>query len=200
MIPMKPIILGGAGTCALAFALSDVVNREMSPIGETVSRFVNTQHGWLVTVGLFGFAVTAGALAVGVPDRAGKWLLGSWAACLSVAAIFPADPPGNWDHPSISETVHGLAAWTGLAVFTVAVVILTRRWRRNAGTPLPLRPVAVAVVTGMILFVITLVDVMAFRVLPPLIGLTERFVVAADLAWMCLAAVCPHAPRRSPSR
>ncbi|MFE6306760.1 DUF998 domain-containing protein [Nocardiopsis sp. NPDC057823] len=191
----RTAILAGSGLCAAAFILSDLVNREMSPVAETVSRFVNTGHGWLVTVGLVGLALAGAASAVRVADRPGRVLLWIWAAGIAVSAVFPADPPGNWAAPSVSETVHGLAAWVALGSFTAAAVVLARRWRGLPGTPRALAPVTAGLAASMVLFVVTLVDAMAFRELPALLGVTERAVIAADLVWMCVAAFrVPAAP------
>lgn len=186
---MRKTVLAGVVVGAVAFTISDVVNREMSPVEETVSRFVNTGAGWLVPLGLAAIGIAAAVLTAAVArtgtSRAGTWLLGIWSAGVLVAAIFPADPPGRWDNPSASETVHGLAAWAALLSFMVAAVLLTRAWPRDN----LLAGVTVVVVVGMILFVVTLVDVMVARSLPPVVGVTERIVLAADLAWMGLAAV-----------
>ncbi|GAA3470515.1 DUF998 domain-containing protein [Nonomuraea roseola] len=192
---MKKMVLAGVGVGAAAFTISDVVNREMSPVGETVSRFVNTGAGWLVPLGLAAVALAAAALTVAAAhtgaSRAGTWLLGIWSAGVLVAAIFPADPPGRWDNPSVSETVHGLAAWAAFLAFMIAAVLLTKTWPRDA----LLTGTTIVVVAGMILFVVTLVDVMIARSLPPVVGLTERIAIAANLAWMALAAV--RLPRNS---
>ncbi|MBB3725195.1 DUF998 domain-containing protein [Nonomuraea dietziae] len=192
---MKKIVFAGVGVGAAAFAISDMVNRELSPVGETVSRFVNAGAGWLVPLGLVAVALAAAALTVALArtgmSRAGTWLLGIWSAGVLVAAIFPADPPGRWDNPSVSETVHGLSAWAAFLAFMVAAVVLTRAWPRDA----LLTGATVAVVAGMIMFVITLVDVMVARSLPPVVGLTERIAIAANLGWMALAAL--RLPRNS---
>ncbi|MDP9868252.1 MULTISPECIES: DUF998 domain-containing protein [Streptosporangium] len=186
---MKKLVLAGVGVGTAAFVISDVVNREMSPVGETISRFVNTGAGWLVPLGLVAIAVAAAALTVAVArtgtSRAGTWLLGLWSAGLLLAAIFPADPPGQWDNPSVSESVHGFSAWVAFAAFTAAGVVLTRAWPKDA----PLTGATYVLVSGMILFVVTLVDVMVARSLPPVVGLTERVAIAACLGWMALAAV-----------
>ncbi|MFD8530233.1 DUF998 domain-containing protein [Streptosporangium canum] len=192
---MKKTVLVGVGVGVAAFTISDVVNREMSPVGETVSRFVNTGAGWLVPLGLVAVALAAAALTVAVArtgaSRAGTWLLGVWSLGLLLAAIFPADPPGQWDDPSVSESVHGFSAWAAFAAFTAAAVVLTRAWPRNA----LLTGATAALVSGMILFVVTLVDVMISRSLPPVVGLTERIAIAACLGWMALAAL--RLPRTS---
>lgn len=177
------LILGGEAVTAAAFGLSDLVNREYSPVAETVSRFVNTDHGWLVSVGLYAFAIAAAGLAVAVRERADRVLFGILAVGILLAALFPADPPGQWANPSTSEQVHGLAAWIGLICLNVGALRFSRRNRRTG-----LLPVAIAAAVAMGLFMVCTFDAMLFRELPNLIGLTERLAIAADLAWMCLAA------------
>lgn len=198
---MKNTVIAGAALGALAFAISDVVNTEMSVVAETVSRFVNTDAGWLVTVGLLSIAVGSAALTWMVArsgiSRLGTWLLGLWSAGILLAGIFPADPPGQWDNPSVSETVHGLAAWVALLSIVIASVVLTRALPRD---PL-FTATTVVVVVGLVLFMVTLVDAMATRSLPAVLGVTERIAIGADLLWMALCALrlpaVRHAARAS---
>jgi hypothetical protein len=187
-------LLAGSALAAVAFTLSDLVNREYSPVAETVSRFVNTDHGWLVTVGLYGFAAAAAALALAVHQKAHRVLFGMFAIGLLLAALFPADPPGRWANPSVAEQVHGLAAWVGLVCFNVGALLFSRRPGGRSG-PRALKPVAIMAAVSMGLFMVCTFDAMIFRELPNLIGLTERLAIAADLAWMCLAAKALAAPR-----
>ncbi|MEV0581615.1 DUF998 domain-containing protein [Nonomuraea sp. NPDC050310] len=186
---MKNTVIAGAALGALAFAASDVVNTEMSVVAETVSRFVNTDAGWLVTAGLLSIAAGSAALTWLVArsgvSRLGTWLLGLWSVGILLAAIFPADPPGQWDNPSVSETVHGLAAWVALLSFVIASVVLGRALPRD---PL-FTATTVVVVVGLVLFMVTLVDAMATRSLPAVLGVTERIAIGADLLWMALCAL-----------
>ncbi|MFG3340508.1 DUF998 domain-containing protein [Glycomyces sp. NPDC048151] len=185
-------VVAGAALTAAAFLASDLVNHEYSPVAETVSRFVNTGHGWLVTAGLCSFTAAALALALAVRERAVRVLFGVFTAGLLLAAVFPADPPGQWASPSVSEQVHGSAAWVGLLCFNIGAVRFSRRWRSEL--PTGLVPTAVAAAVAMGLFMVCTFDAMFFRELPNLIGLTERLAIAADLAWMCLAARALAAP------
>ncbi|GAA2125741.1 DUF998 domain-containing protein [Glycomyces algeriensis] len=178
------LILGAAALTAGAFLLSDLVNREYSPVAETVSRYVNTGHGWLVSVGLYAFTIAAAALALAVRERAARVLFGILAVGVLLAALFPADPPGQWANPSTSEQVHGIAAWIGLVCCNIGALLFSRRRREHTA----LFPVAIAAAVAMALFMVCTFDAMLFRELPNLIGLTERLAIAADLAWMCLAA------------
>ncbi|MFE7614757.1 DUF998 domain-containing protein [Streptomyces sp. NPDC057496] len=195
--------LAGLAVAALALTASDVVNQGYDPLAETVSRYVNLPHGWLVTVGLLGIALGSAALAVrtvrtGGGGRSG-WLLGFWAVCVLVAAVFPADPPGGWDRPSTSDTVHGVAAWAGFLALAVAIVRLTVLWRREPARASGARGLTVlawASSVAFVLFAAAMVDRAALTHTAPL-GLAERVVIAVDLAWLALAAVTTSAAPRS---
>jgi hypothetical protein len=185
----KTISLAGLGLAVLAFVLSDVVNRGYDPIAETISRYVNLPHGWLVTAGLLAVAAGSAAVAAGAGGGRGRWLLWIWAGCVAVAAVFPADPPGNWDDPSLSETVHGVAAWAGFLALAVAIVRLTAV--RRAQSPAPgLTVLAWGSSVAFVLFAVAMADAMAFTHTAPL-GLAERVLIALDLAWLALLAASP---------
>ncbi|MDK0521284.1 DUF998 domain-containing protein [Streptomyces sp. ML-6] len=207
-ISTKTSSLAGFAIAALALTVSDVVNEGYDPLAETVSRYVNLPHGWLVTVGLLGFALGSAALAVrtvragggGRAEGGGRsgWLLGFWAGCVLVAAVFPADPPGGWDRPSTADTVHGVAAWAGFLALAVAIVRLTVRWRREparASGARGLTMLAWASSVAFVLFAAAMVDRAALTHTAPL-GLAERVVIAVDLAWLALAAATTSAAPR----
>ncbi|MFV6030265.1 DUF998 domain-containing protein [Streptomyces sp. NPDC056264] len=188
----KTISLAGIAVAVLAFAISDAVNRGYDPWAETVSRYVNLPHGWLVTVGLLAVAVGSAAVAVRVAGSGrGGWLLHFWAGCVLVAAVFPADPPGNWSRPSLSDGVHGVAAWAGFLALAIAIVRLTMVWRREPARVSQARGLTVlawASSVAFVLFVVALLDRTALTHTAPL-GLAERLVIALNLAWLALAAV-----------
>ncbi|MDX6738916.1 DUF998 domain-containing protein [Actinocorallia sp. A-T 12471] len=174
----------GAGVTGVAFAASDLVHREYDPVAEVVSRYVNGPYGWLVTVGIAGIVVAVAGLATLVGKGRARWLFGGAAASLTLCVVFPADPPGMWHAPSVSESVHGFAAWAGLSLLFAGIVVFTR-----AGG-MPSRALTwCAVVAGgsLVLFVVCLVDRMALTHSAP-IGLVERVLLAADLVWVVLAA------------
>ncbi|MEU7070710.1 DUF998 domain-containing protein [Streptomyces narbonensis] len=187
----KTFSLAGLAVAVLALALSDVVNRGYDPLTETVSRYVNQPHGWLVTVGLLAVAVGSAAVAVRAGGSGwGGWLLHFWAGCVLVAAVFPADPPGNWSRPSLSDGVHGVAAWAGFLALAIAIVRLTSVWRREpawASKACGLTVLAWASSAAFVLFAVAFVDKAVLTHTAPL-GLAERVVIALDLAWLALAA------------
>lgn len=194
---------------AAAIAAADVLNPQYSPVSETVSRYVNGTAGWLITLAILcmgaASAVLVGQLgrltgqaapvAGASARRIGRWALAAWAAGVLVAGVFPADPPGQWSNPSTSELVHGMSAWLAFAAFPVAALLLTRalaaRW--PAGR-LALAGCAAASILTTGALAVFLADVMGGPSLgigetPTLVGLVERLVVAANLAWLGLAAV-----------
>ncbi|GAB2810187.1 hypothetical protein GCM10022221_04490 [Actinocorallia aurea] len=179
-----------AGTAAAvafaAFTLSDLVHPGYDPVAEPVSRYVNGAHGWLVTLGIAALALAVAAAAA-LAGR-GRRLLAASAAGFAVAAVFPADPPGRWQAPSLSESVHGAAAWTALILLCAAAHVVTRSLRRSTGLPLhALRACSATMTTGLVLFALSLADRMALTHSAPL-GLAERLLLAGALAWLALAA------------
>lgn len=90
--------------------------------------------------------------------------------------------------------VHGTAAWPAFVALSVAALLLTgplvarQRTGRTA-----LRAAAAASVVATLALAVCLVDVMDGPSLglgsaPILVGLVERLAIAADLAWLALAA------------
>lgn len=179
------------GVAAAAIVTADIVNPQYSPVAETVSRYVNGTAGWLITVAILGIGLASAGVVAKVRGSA-RWVLAVWAAGILVAGVFPADPPGRWSRPSVSEMVHGTAAWVALAAFPVAAVLLARaagRRRRLLGTLATASAVATAA-----LFVV-LGDVMDGPSLTvagtPVVGLVERVVIAINLIWLAMVAGTP---------
>lgn len=172
--------LVGIGVCAVAFAVSDIVNREYSPVAETVSRYVNTGHGWLVPLGLFALALASLVVAAGLRG-APRVLVGLWAAGIAVAGVFPADPPGRWHDPSVAETVHGYAAWVALLALFAAMVVL----RRDA------RVLTAAGGVTLLLFLVSILDAAMGTHSAP-VGLAERAVLVVDLLWLAKLTTTPR--------
>jgi hypothetical protein len=118
--------------------------------------------------------------------------------------VFPADPPGRWDQPSVSDMVHGTAALVAFAAFPVAALMLSRAVPRG-------RPVAIGSAALTVAFAVFLADVMDGPSLgaggaPTLLGLVERVLIAVNLTWLWLAApgrsraVSPRRPARGRPR
>ncbi|QES06990.1 DUF998 domain-containing protein [Streptomyces venezuelae] len=193
----KTFSLACFAVAVLAFAISDAVHRGYDPLAETVSRYVNLPHGWLVTVGLLAVAAGSAAVAVRAAGSGwGGWLLHVWAGCVLVAAVFPADPPGTWSRPSLSDGVHGVAAWTGFLALAIAIVRLTVVGRRASAWASKARGLTVlawASSVAFVLFAVAFVDRAVLTHTAPL-GLAERIVIALNLAWLALAATSATSP------
>ncbi|MFJ8013816.1 DUF998 domain-containing protein [Streptomyces sp. NPDC096339] len=191
-----PLTLIGIG--ALAMAAVEALNPEYDLVSETLSRYVHGTAGRLLPVALLAVGAASAVLVVRLgarTRRAGRAAIVVWTAGILVAALFPADPPGHWSRPSLSELVHGNAAFLAFAALPTAAVLLRRtlaaRQRQALRTALNALTMASATLTAAL--AVFLVDVMdggpslGFGDTPTLVGLVERLVLAADLGWVALA-------------
>ncbi|MEW2587890.1 DUF998 domain-containing protein [Streptomyces virginiae] len=195
-----PLALIGSGV--LAMAVLEALNPEYDLIGETISRYVHGTAGWLLPAALLAAGAASAVLTVrlgtgaGRAGRAGRAALAVWTVGILVAALFPADPPGQWGRPSPSELVHGNAAFLAFAALPTAALLLRRAlagWRPGLRTALNI--LTAASVTATAALAVFLVDVMhggpslGPAGAPTLVGLVERLVIAADFGWIALATV-----------
>ncbi|MDO3703301.1 DUF998 domain-containing protein [Micromonospora sp. C28SCA-DRY-2] len=204
---VQRITAGTAGAVLLIIGAADVLNPQYHPFSETVSRYVNGTAGWLIPAAILGMGLSSlllHSLLRRLPGRrVGKGALALWTAGLTVAAVFPADPPGRWSRPSTSEMVHGLAAWLAFAAFPVAAVLLTKPLTAHVGRGRRwLIAAAAGSVLGTVALAVFMADVMdgpslGIGGVPTLLGLVERLLLGANLAWIALAAT---AATRAPAR
>jgi hypothetical protein len=116
-----------------------------------------------------------------------------WGACVIAGALFPADPRGRWSEPpSLAGMIHGVAALAGFVALPLAALALGRglrddaRWR-SAGAHL--------VVLGglcplsLLAFFASLWPALGGDGPPVLLGLTERVLLAAYVAWLSASAI-----------
>jgi hypothetical protein len=190
--------LTGVGVFTATTLALHVVQPELSPLEEAVSYYVHGRQGWLLTLGLLSLGLGSLALVVALSvqkarSRIGLILLGTWSVGVIAGGAFAADPPGNWDRPpSVSGTIHGLAAMIALAALPAAAVFLTRSFRRDARwSPLQvtLDLLAVIVVLSYVAFMASLAPVFIRPGPPILLGLTERILLVACLAWLAALAI-----------
>ncbi|WP_327657457.1 DUF998 domain-containing protein [Streptomyces sp. NBC_00483] len=187
-----------------AIVAADLVNPAYSPVTEVISRYVNGNHGWLITAALLTIGVASAASAARLRSadvsRTGRVALLVWAAGVFVAGIFPADPPGLWGQPSPADMVHGMAATLAFVALPLAALLLHRglaaRWARGAAL---LRVVSRFSLVSTAVLVVFLGDVMGGPSLsiggfPTVVGLVERIAFGADLLWVALAAVAVSRP------
>jgi hypothetical protein len=205
---MRIVLAGLTGFLVMAGA-ADLVNPGWSPVESMVSHYVHARAGWLITVALLSLAAASAALlrrAAGRAGRLGPALLGVWAACVLVGAVFPSDPPGSWDRPPTpSGLAHGVAALVAFVALPSAAVVLTRRWRRDPCWPRPvarlLSVAAALTVVSLLAFAVLFADVtdgpsLTFGPWESLVGLAERVMLCCYVGWLAVAAVGMHAARR----
>jgi hypothetical protein len=184
---LKAFTIAAAIAFPAAFVATDIASPQYHPLAEPVSRYVNTSAGWLVVLGMVSLAAAAALTAWQMPAQRGlgRIALGTFAAAVLIAAVFPADPPGNWSNPSLADMVHGQAAMVAIVAFPIAAVLLSR----GDGPTTALAWVATCATLAM---AVTLVDVMTVRALgvaglPSLLGLTERIALVSYVAWLVTA-------------
>ncbi|MGW8365156.1 DUF998 domain-containing protein [Streptomyces wedmorensis] len=196
-----PLALIGAG--ALAMVMVEMLNPEYDLVSETLSRYVHGTAGPLLPAALLAVGAASAVLAArlgpgtGRAGRAGRAALVVWTLGILVAGLFPADPPGHWHRPSPSELVHGNAAFLAFAALPTAAVLLRRRMptAHRPGLRTALNALTWASITTTTALAVFLIDVMdggpslGLGSAPTLVGLAERLVIAADLAWLALALV-----------
>ncbi|MEU6297333.1 DUF998 domain-containing protein [Streptomyces erythrochromogenes] len=190
-----PLTLIGIGV--LAMAAVELLNPEYHLVSETLSRYVHGTAGWLLPAALLAVGAASALLVVRLgagTRRAGRAALVVWTAGVLVAALFPADPPGRWSRPSLSELVHGNAAFLAFAALPTAAVLLRGTLTdRRPGLRAPLNVLTAASVTATAALAVFLVDVMhggpslGLGGAPTLVGLAERLVLAADFGWIAVA-------------
>ncbi|GAA1406756.1 hypothetical protein GCM10009639_54920 [Kitasatospora putterlickiae] len=190
-----PLALIGIG--ALAMAAVETLNPEYDLVSETLSRYVHGTAGWLLPAALLAVGAASAVLVVRLgagTRRAGRAALAVWTAGILVAALFPADPPGHWSRPSLSELVHGNAAFLAFAALPTAAALLRGTLvARRPGLRTALNTLTAASATTTAALAVFLVDVMGggpslgLGGAPTLIGLAERLVLAVDFGWVALA-------------
>ncbi|MFJ5707059.1 DUF998 domain-containing protein [Streptomyces sp. NPDC093105] len=181
------------GTGALALTAVELLNPGYDPLSETLSRYVHGTAGLLLPAGLLAVAAASAVLAARLRG-AGRTAVGLWAAGILVAGLFPADPPGHHHRPSLSELVHGNAAFLAFAALPAAALLLRRTL--TAARPrlrTALNALTVVSLLGTAALAVLLADVMdggpslGLLGAPTLLGLVERLVLAADFGWVAVA-------------
>ncbi|MFD8014871.1 DUF998 domain-containing protein [Streptomyces sp. NPDC058955] len=197
-----PLALLGAG--ALALTAVELLNPGYDLLSEALSRYVHGTAGLLLPAGLLAAAGASAVLAArlrgGGAGRIAAW---AWAVGLLIAGIFPADPPGHHHRPSLSELVHGNAAFVAFAALPTAALLL----RRTLTAARPRLRTALDALTAVSLLSTAVLAVLLADVMdggpslgllgaPTLLGLVERIVLAADFGWVAVALLATAAAER----
>jgi uncharacterized protein DUF998 len=181
---LRRVAKGGCVVFAATVAVLHAVRPDLSPARDAVSFYVHGRLGLLLTIGLMALGVGSLALAA-LLSRSGptvRWGIRTWGACLLFGAAFASDPPGRWhEPPSFAGLVHASAAVVGFLALPVAAVALAWRERRTIGN-------AWAAVASLALFAASLWPTIGAERPPVLLGLSERVLLGAYVAWMWEAA------------
>lgn len=181
---LRRVTTGGCAVFAVMVAALHAAQPELSAARDAVSFYVHGRLGVLLTIGLAALGVGSLALAA-LLSRSGlavRWGVRAWGACLLLGALFAADPPGRWhEPPSPAGLVHASAAMIGFAALPVAAIALARREGRTIVS-------ALATVASLALFALSLWPAIGADRPPVLLGLSERVLLAAYVAWMWTAA------------
>lgn len=192
---LSTIHLGLAVVGALAFAgilvVLDLIVDGFDPLTDTISQHANGMGAWWITLAFLVAGATL--MAAGYPvrfvikRRGAKNLLAATFAvgglCVAALAFFPTDPPGL---QSTTGTVHLVLA--GLGIVLVMVGAISGAWAFVHEEGWPYRGFYSALVAGVILGAFAIVLVVAAvgargHAVGGALGLTERAVVFAELAW-----------------
>ena len=177
----------GVAVFAGLVAVLHPLRRDLDPVGEVVSRYALGSYGRLLTLALVALGVGSAALVVALHaslspparSRTGLALLGVWSLGGLLAAAFPVNPPG---FSSGSGRVHTLAVTAGFLSLTVAAFLVPLRSRLDPawdGYPR----------TGLVLALAVTGSLLAFATGPEEVkGLTERVLLATQVAWLLVTA------------
>ncbi len=183
------VVIGGACAALGALLCVDLVNLDhpvLDPVAHMVSYFVHARAGWLIAVVGLGCALAAFAT---VPRlrRGPAIAVACFGAGLLVAGIGPTQAYGDWSGPSVATLVHGIGGWTAF----VAVPVAAGRARRDV----PPWPGFLAAALAVVLAVGTVEVMDGPDHLGHVLGLVERLMIVADLAWLVLCAATTRGRR-----
>jgi hypothetical protein len=187
--------LAGVTGFATAVAALHRAAPSLSPLTEAVSYYAHGPHGEWLTVGLLALGLGSVALARAFATTLaapGSGLVRAsvltWGICVTMGGLLPADPPGHWSEPpSVGGLIHGGAALLGFLALPIGAIVLARglhqdpRWRPVRA---PLGWLARLCVLTLGLFVASLAPTLGAERPPVLLGLTERLLLAAYVAWL----------------
>jgi hypothetical protein len=168
----------------LAMAALHAVQPELGPIEEPVSFYIAGRHGWLLIVALFAFGL-ASVLLAWIPafGTRGRKAVVAFAVGMWITAFVPSDPWFPWERP---PTWHGLAHGAA-ALLAPPVLLIAMRDMRSAAEPRG-RWLAYVYLAALLASAISLGAGFLFDRAPPLIGLAERVLAMAAVAWTFRAA------------
>ncbi len=197
---------GAAGT--IFFVVAFLIEGATRPGYDAWRTFVSLlslgDGGWLQVLNflvsgalIMAFAVGLRRALVGRGSTWGPLFVGTLGAGMVLAGIFSARPgqgypPGSperlLDSPSLSSTIHGIAALVAFLAIPAACLVLARRFATESGAAFW---VPYAVASGVIELTLFFASALApdQPSLRPIAGLLQRGSIIVGFAWIAMVAV-----------
>lgn len=179
-------------SCLLALHL---LESDVDPVVASISYYVLTAHGWLMTIGFLALAVGS-ALVSRIASISGEVgtarALGVCAVAVLVLTAFPGDPWYPWERwPTPVGAIHAAAACAPILLLPfVALNSLRLHWRRDGRGQIALS--AIVYLAASIVVGAYIAGQLATGNTPGIAGLGERIVVITGVLW--LSAVGERGP------
>jgi hypothetical protein len=186
----RRVVLVALGISMAAMTALHVVQPELDPLQQPVSFYIAGAHGWLLAValGAFGIAPLVLEPAIGGPSRPGlKCVLTLCGAALLLTSLLRSDRWFPWERtPTLSGLVHAGAAMIAPVLLLIAMVLFVR-----PSAPGPRAPPVWLVglfLAALIGCGLSLAIGLSRDGPPPWIGLFERTLAGAAVAWVAAVA------------
>lgn len=190
----RRLVLVAAGFAVIAMAALHLVQPELHPVAEPVSFYVWGRHGWLLCAALGAFGLALLLLARGpaaASSAASRRTLTLAGAVLLGAAAIPSDRWFPWEQtPTFSGLAHAAAAM--IAPPLLLWPMLTWPPPQSPRARALLRWTTVAYAAGLGTSAASLLVGFLRDGPPPGIGLVERVLAFAAVAWVSLVAWNPR--------
>jgi hypothetical protein len=175
----------------IAMVTLHLLQRRLDPFEEPVSFYIHGDYGWLLTIALYCFGVSAVVVAVALRsekhERLASLSLTIFGVGMLLAGAAPSDRWFPWEAPATpSGLVHAAAAVFSPPVLLVSMVAYARR---SSGRQRRFSVfLAVVYTTGLVASALALGIGLARAAPPPLIGLAERVLALTGVIWLAIMA------------
>lgn len=177
------------GAAALLHGIEPAIDVVQQPL----SFYVHGTKGWLLPLALAAFGSAAVALgfrfhSAPADSRAARWLI-PFGLGMIVAALVPSDRWFPWEGPvSVGGAIHALVAVVAPPLLLGAMWLLRRRSNASQLAQAGLNVLAIFYLAGLVASALSLgIGFLSDRA-PPWIGLAERLLALAAVAWLAVAA------------
>jgi hypothetical protein len=202
--PLARITIASATLGVFAIAAMHVLRADLDPSWHVLSEYAIAQHGWVMTLAFFAYALSWATLVVlllphvrGIAGRIGLAFL-----CLAVIGVgmggaFPmvplTTPP---EQASTSAMLHNIGSLLGNPGFIVGALLITRGLKHNpawAGVRVPLLVFANLTWVAFVLMFVSIATVIASQQVGMdgigLVGLANRLGMLAYAGFVITAAL-----------